>query len=440
MTDIYFSFDTEDFTCDRSSDAIRDQANILHKYGIKGNFNLAGFLARELVRNRRFDVLDALKNHVISTHTYRHSYHPTIGEYTDIDDFDAAYRQAERMELEGLGMVKAATGVDRIASACPPGWDYAYVSMYLFSDLGMPIFNGSFHLLPGSPGVYMCNAYQLDYFTKELEVLFYSPDYSPEAVLDELATQKQAVLCNHPNMVLHKDFWDAVNYCRSNQYPWGEWKEPECHTEEEVAMYYARLRDLIERLQADERFCIKDFDQLTERLEKAEAARLVTKEMLPQIQKNLEKELLWMHDPADLSVADCFFAAKHFMDSDRPYKPGKVHGFLYQPRGITRPVTLTAEQVRRMAADADPAKFLPPVFTTDGVEVGPADLLFAMLAVAQGAEEVTLTPRAQQINLDHLPWIRDIFFNGTWMFMPSYEDKYNSDRLRLQAWTARVEE
>mgnify|MGYP003345815412 CR=1 FL=1 len=61
-------------------------------------------------------------------------------------------------------------------------------------------------------------------------------------------------------------------------------------------------------------------------------------------------------------------------------------------------------------------------------------------AVAQGAESVTLTPQPQQVNLDHLPWIRDIQFKGRWLFSPTLEDNYCGDRLRLQVWTARVEE
>ena len=54
-----FYFDTEDYTCDRSNDAIRDIANILKSEGVKGNFNVVGFLALRLVELGRHDVIEA---------------------------------------------------------------------------------------------------------------------------------------------------------------------------------------------------------------------------------------------------------------------------------------------------------------------------------------------------------------------------------------------
>ena len=44
-TKVMLFFDTEDYTCDRSNDAIRDIANLLTSEGVRGNFNIAGFLA-----------------------------------------------------------------------------------------------------------------------------------------------------------------------------------------------------------------------------------------------------------------------------------------------------------------------------------------------------------------------------------------------------------
>ena len=88
MTDIIFSFDTEDFTSSVAADAILREAEILKEANIKGGFCLVGLLAKQLVNWGRKDVLDALKFHEIGNHSYGHSLHPTINEYTDIADFD----------------------------------------------------------------------------------------------------------------------------------------------------------------------------------------------------------------------------------------------------------------------------------------------------------------------------------------------------------------
>ena len=82
MTDIIFSFDTEDFTSNRAADAILEEAQLFTEEGVRGCFCLVGLLAEQLVNWGRTDVLDALKNHEINSHTYGHTLHPMINEYT----------------------------------------------------------------------------------------------------------------------------------------------------------------------------------------------------------------------------------------------------------------------------------------------------------------------------------------------------------------------
>ena len=109
-TKVVFFFDTEDFIQPRSSDAIRDMANVLASEGVKGHFAMVGYLGKKLVDWRRFDVIDALKNHHIGTQTLYHSLHPNITEYCDIENFDTAYVRAMDEESRGIGMLMAATG------------------------------------------------------------------------------------------------------------------------------------------------------------------------------------------------------------------------------------------------------------------------------------------------------------------------------------------
>ena len=93
------------------------------------------------------------------------------------------------------------------------------------------------------------------------------------------------------------------------------------------------MRRLVEALQADSRFRISSVDALRDEVTAAMADRTVTYEMLPDIRASLEKNFRWTDAPVPLSVADCFFAARHFLFSREPYHPGKVHGFLYEPEG-----------------------------------------------------------------------------------------------------------
>ena len=139
---VVFFFDTEDFIQPRSSDAIRDIANILASEGIKGHFAMVGYLGKKLVDWRRFDVIDALKAHHVGTQTLYHSLHPNITESTDIEDFDAAYRHALDEESRGIGMLMAATGKEKMWCSVLPGNGNTIVGLYLYADLGIPFFGG----------------------------------------------------------------------------------------------------------------------------------------------------------------------------------------------------------------------------------------------------------------------------------------------------------
>ena len=97
-TEVLICFDTEDFTCDRSNDAIRDTALLLTEEGVRGNYQMVGYVAQNLIKHRRHDVLDALKPHVINSHTKGHSVHPNIAEATDIEDMYEAIKIAERFD------------------------------------------------------------------------------------------------------------------------------------------------------------------------------------------------------------------------------------------------------------------------------------------------------------------------------------------------------
>ena len=132
----------EDFIQPRSSDAIRDMANVLASEGVKGHFAMVGYLGKKLVDWRRFDVIDALKAHHVGTQTLYHSLHPNITEYTDIEDFDAAYVRALEEEARGIGMLQAATGKDHMWCSVLPGNGNTIVGLYLYADMGIPFFGG----------------------------------------------------------------------------------------------------------------------------------------------------------------------------------------------------------------------------------------------------------------------------------------------------------
>ena len=439
MTEVYFCFDTEDYTSDKSSTSIMREADMLHELGIRGDINLVGYLARELVRNRRYDVLDSLKNHSISTHSLRHSYHPTICEYTDLEDYHSARAELERQEAEGIGMIKAATGVDSIVASCPPGFSMSYVAMYTYADWGLPIFIGSVNPMPDGSGFYFCNGFHTNYDIG-LEEELYSENYDQAELLDRISSLKRCFFCHHPHMAIYKRHWDRVNYFEYNHHPMFEWDEPEKRTDEEIEMFYARFRSLAEAVKADPRFSLPALESLDEKVKSDIFGRTVTRDMLGAIKNCLEADFKWLESPVSLSVADCFFAARHFLFSNEPYKTGRVHGFLSEPEGITEEVTLTADEIRKAAFAITPDDFIPSSIAVGDKMIGPADMLYAMLDTALGAEVVTLRPRKQNCNYEVVfHHIKNMKITGMWLHGPDFKDEWLSDRLRQQNWTLRTE-
>jgi len=113
MTNIVISFDTEDYVNPAGADGILDMATILREENVRGCFNLVAWTAQALVKWGRQDVIEALRFHEIETHTLRHTYHPTICEYTDIEDFDEAMALFRKNEDEALRIMREIVGNDK---------------------------------------------------------------------------------------------------------------------------------------------------------------------------------------------------------------------------------------------------------------------------------------------------------------------------------------
>ena len=252
-TKVVFFFDTEDFIQPRSADAIRDMANVLASEGVKGHFAMVGYLGKKLVDWRRFDVIDALKAHHVGTQTLYHSLHPNITEYTDIEDFDAAYVCAMDEESRGIGMLMAATGKEKMWCSVLPGNGNTIVGLYLYADLGIPFFGGGTGMYEDRTkcgDIWYCNQRHLNY-AYSLHLESFLPDQPPkiEAKLDELAKQQVVTFYMHPHMAVCKKHWDWV-FRKANLYPFGEWPYAEAREPEVTARYYTRIKAFLQRLKA----------------------------------------------------------------------------------------------------------------------------------------------------------------------------------------------
>ncbi len=436
MTDIIFSFDTEDFTSNVSADAILREAEILRKHGVKGCFCLVGLLAKQLKAWNRNDVIEALRYHEINLHTYGHSLHPMINEYTDVEDFYEARDEVIRQETEAVRLIKENVGGDKMYAAVPPGNSKSYAAMYAYADMGIPIYADTFCDPDDGSGSWYCNIFHVDYAYCVEHDFFHHDKSVMNYVLDKLAERKRAVIYTHPNASLFEEWWDIVNYDKENLYEFGKWKECKRRPQSQSDKFYEYLDCFVELIKNDKRFNIVTYSDVAKQIKETKP-RVITRNDLPEIQNQLHENLFPVKSPDSFSLSDVFYACADLLNGKDEHICSKVYGFLSQPYKAKTEITVSAEDMIKSAEKIRTDTFIPEKITVGDAEIGPADWLMAALDILCGNTKSKIIPAEQLPCLDILPKVRDCSFKGTWRHSDSFEDKYLSDRLRLQSWTMR---
>lgn len=436
MTELFFSFDTEDYVNENAAEGILRTAQILRKEGIQGCYNVVGRVAEALPKWGRWDIIEELKHHEIETHSYAHSYHPTINEYTDIEDFDKAMESFLEREQKCCEILKETFGVSSISAGCPPGDSVSYVAHYGYADMGIPVYDGDWLRDPvRGRHIFACNIACLDYHMCLDSYLIECTKEDIDAKLDEIAATKDMyVMYHHPQKGIITEFCDILNFYGENV-PEEQWKMSKVRDPEERERFYENFAYLAHKVKNDPRFEILTYAEFAKR--HCEDVRVIRPADLVGLKAQLQEQFFPVTMPESYCISDILLACRDFLMGKQEHLCGKVYGFLEEPFAISECVTVTAQEVRA-AATAIGERFLPGKIQVGNQEIGLGDWLWAALEVLEGAEAVTLQPRSWQIDMDQFPQIRDANLKGTWVHSASFEDAYLSKRFRLQSWTYRL--
>ena len=448
-TEVMVFFDAEDYTSDRPNDALRDLCNLFHDEGFVVHIALAGYLAHEIERYGRMDVVEAMRPHLIGTQSMYHSLHPNIMEMSDGADYAAAYARVYKQEKEAIELIHRVTG-RRPFFAVPPGASKSYVAMDVYSDLGIKFYCDTVCARDEAGGDWFQGMRQFPYSnTFWIEALIPGQEggiaggkddvlgINWTKALNELASRPRQIIFLHPCMAVNAEFWDSVNFMKGNFCEFGKWNVPRRRSAADTELYYARIRELLRRIKADGRFA------LTTLSEKA-----ATERHRSAIKRNDMSGFGALRCTGVYSVADVFQAAVAFLrdDSLREFRPGRTYGFLEKPYAIDRSVALKTIDLRESAGRIDLSRHIPASIDVGGTRIGPGDFLVAALKALNGGpapskcpESVTISPSDPLADLDQFPRLRDFHPAGTWVFWPEYKDEFTSDRLRWQLWTWRRE-
>jgi len=436
VTEVLFSFDTEDFTSPAAAEGIKDLAVLMSEEGVTGHFVTVGYLARALRDWGRDDIVKAMEPHLKLFHTRDHSIHPNILEMSDVADYHEIYPKVLARETEGLRMLREYLGVKEAWGTVPPGNTDSYVSYYVYAELGLRFRGGAwFTDFTKGEDWWFCNLRQIPYLYT-WEDFLPPANFDPDAFLDKLAACERTFIFCHPNKVHSLEFWDILNYKYENLCEFGKWRESPQRSAADVAEYLRRIRLLVRRIKSDPRFRITTVAELAAR-EKPRVAILPGD--VSRIRKHLLEKFAPIDDPS-WSLSDCFVAAVKFLRGERRHLPVMAYGFLERPVGVSAPVAVTADDLRAAARTIDVNGFLPASIEVGEVRMGPADFLLAALEVLEtGAVSVKIEPKEQLGGFGPFPMLEKLCFRNTWINSRELRDDYLSDRLRWQIWTLRKE-
>ena len=434
MTKVVISFDTEDYVNPVGADGILRTAEALREAGVRGCYNIVAWLAQALVKWNRTDVLEALKYHETETHSLRHSYHPTICEYTDIEDFDEAMHIFRKNEDEALSIIKDIIGNNTFYAACPPGDSVSYVARYGYADMGIPIYDGDFlfdaaHGRPVSCSNILCMEYNfsMDNF------LYWDKEQILEKI-EEMANFDTYIAYHHPQKNAVDEFCDLLNFYRKNID--GEWILSKPLPAETTEKFMDNFTFFIEKLKEDPRFEIVTYEDIAK--EYAGENRIIRSSDIPMLQKALAEDFFPVTLPDSFCLSDMMLACRDFLLGKEEHACEKVYGFLDVPYAISQPVTVTAEEMKESTKQVEDGTFLPTEIIVGSKKIGPADWLRAAMRIASGDVSATVVPDKWQIDLHQFPKLRDQNLKGSWVHADEFEDNFISNRSRLQTWTIRL--
>ena len=435
MTRVLLSFDTEDYINPIAVEGIVRSSRLLRKYGIRGCYNVVAKLAEALVKWERQDAIEELRHHEIETHSYKHSMHPTINEYTDIEDFENAKSLFLEEEVKAVAIIKEIIGTDEVVAACPPGSSVSYVAHYGYADMGIKTYDGDLLIdAKRSRPIFYGNVAALNYDKMLDKFLIESSREDIDALLEKIADKKDVfIFYHHPQKAYVSQHPDIVNCIMPDNE--SEWKLSERLPEESTEKFYENFEYLIQKLLADNRFKFTTYKEIEE--EYCNGKRYITMKEIPEIKRQLEEYFFPVTTPDSYCITDVLFAARDLLLGKEKHECGYVYGFLNTPYGITEKVTLTKDDVIASAYQIKDY-FLPEKIYVRDFAIGPRDWLFAALKVLTGEESFEILPGDFQIDMDQFPKMRDLNLRKMWIDLEGFEDKYLSERGRLQSWTYRL--
>lgn len=440
MTHVLFSFDTEDWINPAAEEGVLRLARTLESEGLRGCFCVVAEVAQAWRRRNSREVLDALRAHEVDSHSWRHSWHPNIAEYSEDVDWDRSLARFLREERYGFDVIMDICQRDRLWAFIKPGNATSAQAIYGYTLLGSNIFGDGILDSQGGKGVWFCNALNLTYDFCIEEPLIHQDLQTLRPLLDQWATRERVILYAHPTKTIHTQFWDGLNMPHRNPPVWGDWIPSPQRPRAEIERFFANFRGLLCMLKEHGGFTFQTYEEVWKSQRPPTRRQLNASTLKPLLQRAAQR-LTWQRDeysgesytPAELFAA----AVDELAGRPDPWDAWAVMGPVYEPQALTEPVTLSAEAVCAAARQLQPVVYVPQAVQVGRVTLGPGDYLRAMAQVIEGAPEITLLPGPQLPEAADWPELAQRVTSREWLYPEGWTSDWVDKRLRWQAWTIR---
>jgi peptidoglycan/xylan/chitin deacetylase (PgdA/CDA1 family) len=451
-------FDVEDYTTPES-EGIDDiplwLAETMTEVGVKGTFFVIGEKARSLEHRGRTDVIAAMAQHDIGSHTNRGSIHPTVTEQLENMGWDDGVSLMRDQELDGIEELERIFGVP-VTSLARHGGSYGPQLVTALGDVGRAYVYSPVSL-PGHNAVWFCNALNFHgeyggfddtYFRDSL----FEPTF--EEFREQFDREIDSVdvlnlFACHPCKVRTIQFWDFNYYDGANPDS-SDWRTPELRPLESMETARKNFRRLMVYLKQRDDIEIVGYRELVERF--SDQPTSVSRELLEEAAKRVTTERqAVIHDrfsPADVFSALAQTVWEHArtgvlpdgVDRTSPLGPKQIPLEEPETDRVSREqaVALAGEAVEFFATEGS----LPPWLTVDGARVGTGSLLalfselFLDLSANEAPDHYELTafeawPKQYEDEI-----VRRVEGNKSWpVHRPDLDMSQIVEFTRLQLWT-----
>lgn len=217
MRRLFLTFDTEDFIGENSIPVLKWVLEQLKKHDLEALFFITGYMAEKL---QDFPaVVDLLNEHQIGYHSSSHSVHPTLFEFTDVEDYQQAYRISLKREtahinpltgeIYGKGGILALRELfpkKQIVSFRAPGHCWTPPHLEALRTLGVT-FDFSTDLSPMPVDFKGITFYPYPVLGR-----WQGKSSEHRLLLTSLFRRKLSVLTVHPSLLANKDDWDSIYF------------------------------------------------------------------------------------------------------------------------------------------------------------------------------------------------------------------------------------